>query len=216
MASLSFSSVICAIGLRVLHGDRDLLGDLAEQLDFLRAERVLAASAQIQRPEHAVVGQERDRAKGPHSFVNPVLGALGFRGQAFQVLLVKHRRLAGGDGDTGGRLAVGLGNSFFDERLVFRKTQHVDAVAASLLVEQDQRGAIVLDDFPQAGADRREKIVQAQMGDDRVVHVEQKPHAVPFVGQLPLGGLALSSCSTLSTASATCLATCCMKRSSAS
>ena len=74
----------------------------------------------------------------------------------------------------------------------------------------------MLDDLSQAGADGGEKVVQTQMGDDRVVHFQQKPHAVPFVRQLPLGGPALSSCNTLSTATATCFATCCMKLSSAS
>jgi hypothetical protein len=43
------------IGLRVLHGDRDLLGDLAEQFDLFGVESILAASAQIQRAQHAVV-----------------------------------------------------------------------------------------------------------------------------------------------------------------
>ena len=47
----------------------------------------------------------------------------------------------------------------------------------------------MLNDFSQAGADGREKIVQTQMGDDRVVHFEQQSRAIPFVGQLPLGRL---------------------------
>ena len=48
-------------------------------------------------------------------------------------------------------------------------------------------------------------------GDHRVVHFQQKTHPVPFVCQLLLGRSALSSCNTLSTATATCCATCCMK-----
>ena len=92
-----------------------------------------------------------------------------------------------------GVLQSALGNSFFDERLVLCETQHVDPVAARLLVEQDQRRAIVLNNFSQAIADGREKVVKTQMGDDGVVHVEKKSRAVPFVGQLPLGRLALSS-----------------------
>ena len=92
----------------------------------------------------------------------------------------------------------------------------MDSVAARLPGQKDQGGAVMLDDFSQAGADGGEQVIQTQVGDHRVVHFQQQAHAVAFVGQLPLGGLALSSCSTLSTATATCLATCCMKLTSAS
>ena len=45
----------------------------------------------------------------------------------------------------------------------------------------------MLNDFSQTGADRREKVIQTQMGDHRVVHFQQKTHPVPFVCQLLLG-----------------------------
>jgi hypothetical protein len=47
----------------------------------------------------------------------------------------------------------------------------------------------MLDDFSHAGADGGEQVVEAQLGDHRIVHFQQQAHAVPFMGQLPLGGL---------------------------
>ena len=94
------------IGLRVLHRNGDLLGDLAEQLDLLRAERLLAASAHIQAPSTRSWDRSGTEQKSAHPFVDPVFAHLRFRSQAFQILLAEYGRLAGGDGDTGGCLAV--------------------------------------------------------------------------------------------------------------
>ena len=46
----------------------------------------------------------------------------------------------------------------------------------------------MLDDFSQASADGGEKFIQVQVGDYRVVHLQQEPHSVPFVRQLLMGG----------------------------
>ena len=44
-----------AIGLRIFHGNRDLVGDLAQQLDLFRSKGILAATAQVQCAQCAVV-----------------------------------------------------------------------------------------------------------------------------------------------------------------
>src|SRR5262245_30142864 len=87
------------VGLRVFHGDGDLLRDFTEQLDVLRLEHILAASTDIQRAENALVEQERDRAQHSHSLIKTVFGASRFYSQASQVPLTKERRLPGTDRD---------------------------------------------------------------------------------------------------------------------
>src|SRR5262249_30175358 len=120
------------IGLRVRHGNGDLLGDLTEQIDFLRAEGTLAAPADIQRAQAGVVEQKWSRAKAAHAFANPVPGALRFPSQALQILLTKDGHFAAVDRHARWRLAVRVGNSLFDERLVLRKGQHVDTIPPRL------------------------------------------------------------------------------------
>ena len=93
LGQLVFQLADLPVGLCVLDGDRNLLGDLAKQFHFVRAERIFAPSADIQCAEHAVVGQKRDRAKGSHSFVNPVSCTGRLRSQVFQVLLAKRAGL---------------------------------------------------------------------------------------------------------------------------
>src|SRR5262245_28783141 len=176
-----------SVRLRVLNGDRDLLGDLAEQLDVIRAERAIAASRHGERAQRAVMGQKRDGTKGIHTFGKEELRAGRFRRQVIQVLPGKHRWFPC-DSDAGRRPAVRLHSPFLDVGLIFRITHHVDSVPASLLVAQYQARAVMRYDFLQASTDGGEKFIQIQMGDHRVVHFQKKPYAVSFVCQLLLGG----------------------------
>jgi hypothetical protein len=158
-----------------------LLSDLAKFFDSecqaLGLERYASSATDVSPVAAAVNEAWREFRQRPEQFD-------GFERQRLAALLQTI-----GDCNTGRCPAVGLGNSFFDKRLVLRKRQHVDAVAPRLLVNQHQGRAVMLDDRSQAAADGGKKVVQAQMGDHRIVHFQQKPHAVAFVHQLPLGGL---------------------------
>ena len=51
----------------VLHGDGNLLRDLAEQLDIVRREGTVSQPAHVQGAEHAIAGEERDTAERLHA-----------------------------------------------------------------------------------------------------------------------------------------------------
>ena len=69
----------------------------------------------------------------------------------------------------------------------------------------------------QCDADRREHLVHVQVRDDGVVDLELHPQPVALARELESAARrALSSCSTLSTATATCFAMCCMNSRSPS
>ena len=116
-----------AVGEPVLDGDRDLLRDLAEQLDLVRAERVLAEPADVERAQDAIVRLERNAAERFHAFGEQVLRDLRLGRQRDQICFVEHGGRARRERDAARRLhARGrpalLRRSFRSSRLSARGT----------------------------------------------------------------------------------------------
>ena len=92
--SFSLSSAISRYARPFSTRDRDLLRDLAEQLDVVVAERIFVEPADVQRAQNAIVRLQRDAAERFHPFREKVLGDFRFGGEIDEILLVEHRRRA--------------------------------------------------------------------------------------------------------------------------
>ena len=58
----------------------------------------------------------------------------------------------------------------------------MDAEAARLRVEENEVRAVVRDYPAQTDADGGKQFIQAQMGDHRIVDLEEKAHAIALAG----------------------------------
>ena len=171
---------------RVLDREGDLVGHGAEQLGVLRREGLAAEPADVQRAEPVVANRQREAAHRRDALGQQPLNELAR--EPLEIGALEAQRLARREGRARGR-PLRRHEGVLRRGAAAVELERAQLEGFPLDVVEREAGVLVRHDAPQHPGDSAEQRAQLEVGDERVVHLEQQPQAIPLSRQLVLGML---------------------------
>ena len=171
---------------RVLDGDGDLVGHGLQQFLVLVAERLAGEPAHVERSQPALPDGQGRAAHRPDALVEQSLHELVR--QLLEIRPVEAHGLPGREGDAGGSRVRRQLEPFRHEPLAF-ELERAQVEDVPLGIPGHETRVLVRERLPQSADEGAEEWAWVEVGDQRVVDLEQQSEAIALVRELLLRGL---------------------------